>query len=280
MVGLMRMRGLPGVSDAGPPPALAHLSAREQQVAELVARGCSNDEIARELGITGGTVANHVEHVLVKLNFGSRAALAAWAVEQRVLATEERFLDTLEQLLRIDARGPDEGLANAARVLTETLAVEDVDLFVYRPGEDSLVATGDVETLLHRRQRLQGLSRLPLTQGGRLVDVFRTGAPYCTGHAEQDTEVRDGFTRGLGIRSVAAVPWRADDSGGVVVLQATQPDAFGEQELRCLRTVACCIGALVRWSEPGVRGNAGHRARRGGAGRGSARLPRMGQSAA
>jgi DNA-binding NarL/FixJ family response regulator len=40
----------------------------------------TNRKIAAELVIAEGTVANHVEHILDKLDFSSRAQIAAWAV--------------------------------------------------------------------------------------------------------------------------------------------------------------------------------------------------------
>lgn len=60
---------------------LGALTIREQEVAALVARGCSNREIARVLFITERTAATHVQHILNKLGFDSRARIAAWAVE-------------------------------------------------------------------------------------------------------------------------------------------------------------------------------------------------------
>jgi non-specific serine/threonine protein kinase len=56
------------------------LSRRERQVADLVAAGMSNKEIARRLTIAQRTAENHVEHILTKLGLTSRAQVAAWAV--------------------------------------------------------------------------------------------------------------------------------------------------------------------------------------------------------
>lgn len=68
---------------AVPPPAAAvRLTKREQQVSELVAQGLTNKAIAEALVISQRTAQGHVEHVLAKLGFTSRAQIAAWFVEQ------------------------------------------------------------------------------------------------------------------------------------------------------------------------------------------------------
>jgi predicted ATPase/DNA-binding CsgD family transcriptional regulator len=62
------------------------LTRREQEVATLIARGFTNQQIADELVITPGTAANHVEHILTKLDFRSRTQIAAWAIEHGLVA--------------------------------------------------------------------------------------------------------------------------------------------------------------------------------------------------
>ncbi|MEU5885173.1 LuxR C-terminal-related transcriptional regulator [Spirillospora sp. NPDC047279] len=59
-------------------PAGAQLSRRELQVAALVAEGLSNREIADRLVIAKRTADSHLEHILAKLGFTSRAQIAAW----------------------------------------------------------------------------------------------------------------------------------------------------------------------------------------------------------
>ncbi len=54
------------------------LTRREREIAELVAQGRSNKEIASALVISQRTVEGHVEHILDKLGFASRAQIAAW----------------------------------------------------------------------------------------------------------------------------------------------------------------------------------------------------------
>jgi len=62
----------PAVSDGAP------LTPRELQVARLVAGGRSNKEIAAALVIAPRTAEGHVERILAKLGFTSRAQAAAW----------------------------------------------------------------------------------------------------------------------------------------------------------------------------------------------------------
>ncbi|WP_067673115.1 protein kinase domain-containing protein [Nocardia miyunensis] len=57
------------------------LTKREQQVANLIARGLTNKQIATELVISLRTAQGHVEHILSKLGFTSRAQVAAWITE-------------------------------------------------------------------------------------------------------------------------------------------------------------------------------------------------------
>ncbi len=56
------------------------LTRREVEVARLVARGRSNREIAEEFVLSERTVESHVQHILTKLGFTSRAEIAAWVV--------------------------------------------------------------------------------------------------------------------------------------------------------------------------------------------------------
>jgi len=55
------------------------LTAREREVAVLVAHGLTNRQIADRLVIASRTAGNHVEHILDKLQLGTRAQIAAWA---------------------------------------------------------------------------------------------------------------------------------------------------------------------------------------------------------
>ncbi len=58
------------------------LTPRESEIAQLVARGLSNKEIASSLVIAQRTAEGHIEHILSKLGFTSRAQVAVWVAEQ------------------------------------------------------------------------------------------------------------------------------------------------------------------------------------------------------
>jgi non-specific serine/threonine protein kinase len=68
--------------------AEARLTNREAQIAALVARGLSNKEIAAQLVISQRTAEGHVERILNKLGFASRAQIAAWVTERRAASNE------------------------------------------------------------------------------------------------------------------------------------------------------------------------------------------------
>jgi predicted ATPase/DNA-binding NarL/FixJ family response regulator len=88
--------GTPPAADA-PPSAAANgaarsvhalgapsvLTARELQIAQLIARGLSNRAIGEELVISPATAARHVANILAKLGLSSRAQVAAWTTDQR-----------------------------------------------------------------------------------------------------------------------------------------------------------------------------------------------------
>ena len=61
------------------PPAETDLTAREQEVLELVAAGRSNRQIAEALYITEKTASVHVSNILRKLGVASRGEAAAEA---------------------------------------------------------------------------------------------------------------------------------------------------------------------------------------------------------
>ena len=58
------------------------LSPREMEILQLIARGMSNKEIARELGISRQTVKNHMTSILRKLAVNDRTQAALYALRR------------------------------------------------------------------------------------------------------------------------------------------------------------------------------------------------------
>jgi DNA-binding NarL/FixJ family response regulator len=66
---------------------LGRLSPREREVLQLLTRGQTNREIARELTVSVSTVKIHVEHILAKLGVSDRTQAAVRAVEMGLVST-------------------------------------------------------------------------------------------------------------------------------------------------------------------------------------------------
>jgi DNA-binding NarL/FixJ family response regulator len=73
-------RAAVGQRAASSPGAAARLTEREVEVLRLIARGQTNKEIARSLGISDRTVQHHSIHIYEKLGVNTRAAATLLAV--------------------------------------------------------------------------------------------------------------------------------------------------------------------------------------------------------
>jgi len=64
------------------------LTSREHEVLALVVEGASNAEIARKLGIAGGTVKNHISSIFEKLGVTQRTEAVAVAIKRGIVRIE------------------------------------------------------------------------------------------------------------------------------------------------------------------------------------------------
>lgn len=71
----------PAKADNGPEWSV--LTPREREVAQLVAKGMTNREIAAKLVISERTAEGHVEKILTKLSYTSRTQIAAWVADNQ-----------------------------------------------------------------------------------------------------------------------------------------------------------------------------------------------------
>lgn len=60
----------------------APLTARQREIAELIAQGLTNEQIAARIVVSRGTVGNHIGHMLRRLGMKNRAQIAAWEIRK------------------------------------------------------------------------------------------------------------------------------------------------------------------------------------------------------
>jgi non-specific serine/threonine protein kinase len=58
------------------------LSKRELEIAELVAQGLSNKEIATRVFLSERTIETHVSNILDKLGVNSRVEISTWVAQE------------------------------------------------------------------------------------------------------------------------------------------------------------------------------------------------------
>lgn len=163
---------------------------------------------------------------------------------------QARFLTALEELLAAPATDLDEALTHACNHIVEQLGGEKVDAFLYDPATDTLVARGTSETPLGIKQRQHGLDRLPLSNGGRVVQVFRDGEPLIDGRTQQDEQELRGIKEVLNARSQLAVPLEVDGSRrGVLCVISTRANAFSEDDLRFALAIGRWLSAMIHRGE-------------------------------
>ncbi|ANN57799.1 helix-turn-helix transcriptional regulator [Mesorhizobium loti NZP2037] len=74
---------MPGATADLPLSAAEILTRRELQIALLISNGKVDKEIARQLGISGYTVREHIRRIFAKLNIGRRSAIASCVLAGR-----------------------------------------------------------------------------------------------------------------------------------------------------------------------------------------------------
>jgi two-component system, OmpR family, sensor kinase len=230
--------------------AAPSLTSRQRELAILLARGRSNRQIATDLGLSPGTVANYVRKLLGALGLRSRAQVAAWAVEHGLTGAHDRPLSLLEQLMAIQTPDLDAALTTATDLVVEAFGADKADAFLLDPTAETLVAVGASHTPLARRQRAIGMDRLPLANGGRAVEVFHTRTPRLNGHVDEDPLELTGIKDGLGVRSSMDTPLEVGGHvRGVLSVVSQTADRFTERDLRLLESVTRWVGLIAHRAE-------------------------------
>ena len=71
--------------DAGRKPSRSQLTQREREVLRLIADGCSNEEIGKELSISPQTVRTYLRKVMAKLQAKNRTQAVATALRRSLI---------------------------------------------------------------------------------------------------------------------------------------------------------------------------------------------------
>ena len=163
---------------------------------------------------------------------------------------DDRLLTTLQRLLLIAAPELRPALDQASTLVSEAIGADKTDVFLYEAASNSLVALGTSDTPMGHRQQELGLDRFPLANGTPPATVFQTGAPYFTGHADQDPEQPRGVIDGLGVRSQIDVGLEVNqERRGVLAVVSAEPERFSTRDLRFLEAVAGWIGLVTHRAE-------------------------------
>lgn len=162
----------------------------------------------------------------------------------------DKLLMTLQRLLQLPATDVAETFRQTAQLVTQALNAEKVDVFLYDPGTESLIAYGTSATPLGKKEKAIGLDCLPLASGGRAVEVYLTGQVYWTGQAHHDPQELPEMKQDLGIKSEILVPLNVDDERrGVVLVSSSAPHCFTTQDPPFLEAVTHWVGVVLHRAE-------------------------------
>jgi two-component system OmpR family sensor kinase len=188
-------------------------------------------------------------------------------VETRTVLAE-RQLELLEALLRIPAENPASTLTHASDAVAAATGADKVDAFLYDPARDSLVAIGSSTQPLSALQRQLGLDVLQISNGGRVVHVYKTGQTFVTGALDEDAEELKGIKEAMGIRSKlgVALEW-GGRRRGMLMLASLKRDFFTAEDVRFAESLGRWVGILAHRAELAeqIAHNAVEQGRRAGA---------------
>ena len=160
------------------------------------------------------------------------------------------LLETLKRLLDIPAADMKVALSLACDAVAAAVHADKVDAFLYDPERDCLVAQGSSNQPLSSKQIRHGLNVLPITNGGRSVEVYQTGKTFVEGHVENDLEELRGLREALQIRSQIGVPLNVGGKRrGMMMIASLQPKAFTARDVGFAEAVSRWIGSVAHRAE-------------------------------
>lgn len=180
----------------------------------------------------------------------------------------QRMLDILEGLMRVPAGNVQTTLAHVADLIAAVMGADKVDTFLYDPERDSLVAVGTSNQPLSALQRKLGLDVLPVSNGGRVVGVYKTGETFLTGRLRSDPGELLGVREGLKIESKLGVPLvMGETRRGMIMVASLQPDHFTPEDARMAESIGRWAGLVAHRAElaEAISASAVEQGRRAGA---------------
>lgn len=166
------------------------------------------------------------------------------------LPRSDRLFQLLQQLLAMPATEMEETVYQTAQLIAQAFHAEKVDVFLYEPESQSLIAFGTSVTPMGIHEKEVGLDHIPLAQGGRAVEVYLTGQSYWTGQAQHDPYELEGMKEELGIKSEVTVPLSVgNERRGVLFVSSSTPQFFQETDMQVLEAVANWVGMAIHRAE-------------------------------
>lgn len=161
-----------------------------------------------------------------------------------------RQLETLERLLQIAAGDIETALSSATDLVAERMGADKVDAFLYKAEKDTLVAVGSSHQPLSAVQKQHGLDLLPVSNGGRVVHVFKSNAPFLTGDLLNDPEELRGVKEVLRLQSKLGVPLRVGGAvRGVLMIASQKPDRWDEDDRRHAEAIGRWVSLVLHRAE-------------------------------
>lgn len=165
-------------------------------------------------------------------------------------ASPERLLEVLEALLRLPAGDLRTTLSHLGDLVAAATGADKIDAFLYDAPRDCLVAVGTSNQPLSALQRQHGLDVLQISNGGRVVQVFKTGQTFLTGRLDRDEHELPGVKHALGIKSKLGVPLViGGERRGVLMIASLKPEFFTPEDARFAEAVGHWAGIVAHRAE-------------------------------
>src|SRR4051794_10618513 len=164
--------------------------------------------------------------------------------------SEALLLQTLQRLLDIPSVDLTPALSLACDAVATALRADKVDAFLLDPTKNALVAIGTSNQPLSNLQRKVGLDVLPIANGGRVVHVYTTRAPYRTGRLRDDPTELKGVREVLKIDSKLGVPIEVGhEVRGVLMVASLKRDFYTAEDERFAISIGRWVSSVAHRAE-------------------------------